>query len=182
MQSCLPPTLAHARAASLIPPPQKLLYPSPPQLTREFDLLGSWNRLALDPCILAEPSLLTSVVYTGVSTLQPPSVAPAYVPPKGPRSAHSALRICRHCCGNAARGSCDPPLLSCWLRSASRTGRRRHDCVPEGSWPAGDKLTFAEWAVHAWLAAGQWMPFPLSELDLVVRTQIHDLLDVSALC
>ena len=24
------------------------------------------------------------------------------------------------------------------------------------------------------------MPFPLSELDLVVRTQIHDLLDVSA--
>ena len=34
-------------------------------LTREFDLLGTWNRMALDPAILAEPSIFANIVYTG---------------------------------------------------------------------------------------------------------------------
>lgn len=34
-------------------------------LTREFDLLGTWNRMALDPAILGEPSIFANIVYTG---------------------------------------------------------------------------------------------------------------------
>jgi hypothetical protein len=36
-------------------------------LTREFDLLGTWNRMALDPAILAEPSIFDNIVYTGAA-------------------------------------------------------------------------------------------------------------------
>ena len=38
-------------------------------LTREFDLLGTWNRMALDPAILGEPSLFANIVYTGARHL-----------------------------------------------------------------------------------------------------------------
>ena len=34
-------------------------------VAREFDLMAAWNRLSLDPTILAEPSIFTSVVYAG---------------------------------------------------------------------------------------------------------------------
>ena len=40
-------------------------------LTREFDLLGTWNRMALDPAILAEPSIFANIVYTGAAVTLP---------------------------------------------------------------------------------------------------------------
>ncbi len=36
-------------------------------ITREFDLLGTWNRMALDPAILAELSNFTTVNYVGAA-------------------------------------------------------------------------------------------------------------------
>lgn len=34
-------------------------------ITREFDLLATWNKMALDPAILGEPSIFANIVYTG---------------------------------------------------------------------------------------------------------------------
>ena len=34
-------------------------------MAREFDLMSTWNKLSLDPTILSEPSIYTSVVYAG---------------------------------------------------------------------------------------------------------------------
>ena len=34
-------------------------------VAREFDLMSTWNKLSLDPTILCEPSIYTSVVYAG---------------------------------------------------------------------------------------------------------------------
>jgi hypothetical protein len=79
-------------------------------LTREFDLLGTWNRMALDPDILAEPSIFANIVYTGVCFRRPCAHLPGSSAGDRLRSGvQEALETAAwHCCHHAL----DPTV--CW--------------------------------------------------------------------